>query len=303
MNFKQNIIKYAKELGFIDLKFTPVQVLSKEIKLYKQWIDSGFNADMKWMERNIDKRENIKLILSEAKTVIVAAHSYFTGINYPDELNGFGKISRYAWGDDYHDVVLNKLKMIEKYIADINENAVFKSYVDTGPILEKQWAVKSGLGWQGKNGMIINPKYGSYFFLGIIITNLEIEPDVPLKEMCGTCDKCIQACPTKAIIHPKVIDSNKCLSYWTIESKDDKMPEEFAKNQNNWIFGCDICQEVCPWNKFSIPTSEEAFLPRNGETILSKKYIYNLDDETFRARFNKSPIKRAKLKGMKKNFS
>jgi len=302
MNLKQKIIQYAKTLGFNDVKIAKSQILTDEVNRYKQWIASGFNADMHWMERNIDKRADIRLILPEAKSIIVTSFSYFTNYYYPVNLDGLGKISRYAWGDDYHEIILYKLKQIEDFIRLYNENSLLKSYVDTGPILERQWAIKSGLGWQGKNGMIINPKYGSYFFIGIIITNLDLEPDTPIKDMCGSCYKCMEACPTNAIVHQKVVDSSKCLSYWTIESKEDNLPDDIKNNQNNWVFGCDICQEVCPWNRFAKLTSELNFSPRNGETTLSKDFVNYLSEEEFYKRFRKSLIKRAKLKGLKRNF-
>jgi epoxyqueuosine reductase len=302
MNFKAQLSKEAVNLGFLDLRVAKVELLENEFEHYKQWLSLGYNADMQWMERNLDKRRDISLILENAKSVIVTAHSYYTGIDYPEDLQGRGKISRYAWGDDYHDVVLKKLKLLEFYIKQYHPESESKSYVDTGAILERQWALKAGIGWQGKNGMIINQHYGSYFFIGIIISTLELEEDSQHKNLCGKCTKCLDACPTKAIVQPKVVDSNKCLSYWTIESKADSFPDEIRMNQNNWVFGCDICQEVCPWNRFAIKTQDSEFYPRNAETTLEKVQIEKMTDEEFSVRFKNSPVKRAKLKGLKRNF-
>jgi len=300
-NYIKNRIKeQAVSLGFLEMKVAKYEILINEIQNYSKWIKSGYNATMKWMEKNIDKRMNLRNVLDNAQSVLVFSHSYFTGIDHTD--NNY-KISRYAWGDDYHSILLEKLKKIENFLISLFPNCKTKSYVDTGPILEKQWAVRSGLGWQGKNSLILNKDYGSYFFIGIIITDLIFQNDEVVDDKCGTCTKCINACPTNAIIDDKVIDSNKCISYWTIEAKHDvAIPLEIRNNINGWAFGCDICQEVCPWNKNKPKlTTEMSFFPRYG-TNLNSEELKKMSNEEFNFKYKNSPIKRTKLKGILRNL-
>jgi epoxyqueuosine reductase len=221
---------------------------------------------------------------------------------YPPLLRGkekeFGKISRYSLVKDYHNFLLPKLKAVIKKIEEIESGAMNKEYVDTGPVMEKAWAARAGIGWQGKNGVIISRKNGSWIFLGIIITTAEFEPDRPINDYCGTCTKCIDACPTKAIVEPKVIDAKKCIAYWTTESKaDNDIPDFVSKNLNNWIYGCDICQEVCPWNK-KLEKNDKKNEFRN---LLSIQELLNMNDEQFHKSFDGSPIERIKIKGLKRN--
>ena len=302
-NIKSDIKQKAAELGFMDLGVAASYKLEKEFNVFESWLDNKYNATMQWLNKNTFKREDPSQVLEGCRTVIVVAYNYYTGAEYPENSDGFGKISRYALGSDYHEIVLPKLFEIEKIIKEKAPDAHCRSYVDTGPVLEKIWAEKAGVGWQGKNSLIISKKHGSYFFLGVILTTLEIEPDEPYHDHCASCTKCISACPTDAIIADKVIDSNKCLSFWTIEAKPDmNIPEEIAHNNKEWIFGCDICQEVCPWNK-KLPklTHEELFYPRHGETAINIAELLEMDKPAFAERFRKSPIKRAKLEGLKRN--
>ncbi len=300
-NLKNEIKEFAYKLGFCEIGFARYQKLSEEMKYYIQWLENGYSATMSYLEKNLDKREDISLISEKMQTIIVVGYSYF---NYYNHKSQQFKISRYAWGEDYHYILSDKIKQLIEFIKQRKENLNYKIYVDTGPILEKIWAVRAGIGWQGKNSLIISKNYGSYIFLGIILTNLELEPDIPLKDFCGTCTKCIDSCPTKAIVQPKVIDSRKCISYWTIEAKPDyNIPNSI--DLNGWIFGCDICQEVCPWNKRAFKTltrENPEFYPRNYETNLSYEFLKNLTPEKFSIRFRKSPIKRAKFEGLKRNF-
>lgn len=302
IELKQLIRTKAKELGFVRVNFAKYELLEDEISNYKDWIDNSFNADMNWMNKNFEKRENIRLIQDDAESVIVLAHSYFTNQNHQSYDN---KISRYAWGDDYHDVIIKKIKILEQIIKEKYPSFNSKSYVDTGAILEKQWAVRAGLGWQGKNSLILNKDFGSYFFIGVIINNFPFTNDEIEKDRCSTCKKCIDACPTGAIIADKVVDSNKCIAYWTIEAKPDKdFPDDIRENLNGWAFGCDICQEVCPWNKNKPKITEElSFYPRNNETNFDYEQIKEFSEETFRTRFKNSPIKRTKLNGIKRNLN
>ncbi len=301
---KDKIIKRALTEGFQDIKFARYQLLSEEINRYKDWIKKNNHATMQWMERNLDKREDVALILNSVKSVIVLSYNYYTGNIYPQNFNSDqGIISRYAWGSDYHEILEAKLKTISGYINELSPNSISKYYIDTGPTLDKQWAVKSGLGWQGKNSLVISPKYGSYFFIALIFSNLEFDPDNQIKDYCGTCTKCIDHCPTNAIVDSKIIDSNKCISYWTIEAKPDiDIPEHIAENSNNRIYGCDICQEVCPWNKHKpVITDELQFISRFENGAISKSKIDQMEQDEFSAIFRKSPIKRLKLKGLKRN--
>ena len=251
MEFKTKLYEHAQETGFFDLRIAKAMPLVEEFIYFNRWLENGYHSKMDYMDRNTHKRYDIENVLEKAKSIIVLAHPYFNdnGSYIPKRLKYEGKIARFAKGGDYHKIVLKKLKHIARFIEVHHPESSNKCYVDTGPILEKQWAVRSGIGWQGINSLIINRKYGSNFFIGIIITSLELEPDKPVKDYCGTCTKCLDACPTKAIVKPKVVDGNKCISFWTIETKTASMPNETRKNLSGWAYGCDICQDVCPWNK------------------------------------------------------
>ncbi|MCX7736000.1 MAG: tRNA epoxyqueuosine(34) reductase QueG [Candidatus Kapabacteria bacterium] len=305
VELKEILKPRAKEIGFDLIGFAKAEPLENEFDNYLYWLEQGFNAKMEYLERNKEKRKDISLILENAKTVIVTATNYNTPFYHNQSLNNSqGKISRYAWGEDYHNVILPKLELLASEISKIYPEAKSKCYVDTGPILEKVWAVKAGLGWQGKNSLILTKKFGSYVFLGLIITSVEIEPDSIIPDHCGKCSSCIESCPTNAIVQPKVIDSNKCISYWTIETKGKAdFPENVAKNLKNWVFGCDICQEVCPWNRKEVFTDDVSFFPRQNQTILESDYFNQMSEDEFSIRFKNSPIKRAKLEGIRKNIS
>lgn len=297
---KNRIIKLCEDENFSRIKIAKYKLLTSEIEKYKEWLSKGFSADMDWMANYLDKREDVRLIQENTKSVIVLAYNYKKNANHSSSTN---KISRYAWGDDYHNFIPKKLKRIIKELKTIYPNQDFKYYVDTGAILEKQWGVISGLGWQGKNSLILDKKLGSYFFISIIFTTLDIEKDELVKDYCGKCTKCIDACPTNAILVDKVVDSTKCISYWTIESKSKKFPKEISDNLTGWAFGCDICQEVCPWNNHRVPVQIEDFVnPRFNETVFDKDTIFNYSEEDFKERYIKSPIKRPKHEGIKRNL-
>ncbi len=300
-SFKEILTEKAQSLGFQDLGIAPYILLSEEIKNYNNWLDNNNNADMNWMERNIDKREDISLILPEVKSVIVLMYKYKTHFEHN---TNFGKIARYAWGTDYHEIIPPKLREIERLLFEHQPNSKSKSYVDTGAVLEKDWAIKAGIGWQGKNSLVLNKKEGSYFFISVIFTTIDFQSQpIVIKDYCGKCTKCIDACPTGAITSPKIVDSKKCISYWTIEAKAEKtIPEEIKLNLNGWVYGCDICQEVCPWNNHRVKPSLDILLfPRNDETNLKLEEIKQMSQEEFSLRFSKSPIKRPKLAGLKRN--
>ncbi len=295
--FKQAAI----DIGFDDIGFASVEILDKEYRHYLQWLEAGYHSEMNYLNRRQGKRRDITMLLENAKTVIVLLHNYNTDYKHSDNKE-FGKISRYAWGDDYHDIIKNKLLVLSNQAEQLYPENKFKSYVDTGPVLEKQWAVRAGVGWQGKNSLLLNRKLGSYFFIGIIITDLEIEANKPQRNYCGSCTACIDNCPTGAIVEPYVVDSRKCISYWTIETKGaTKFPEHISKNLNGWLFGCDICQEVCPWNSKPNYVDFDYFKPRLKEFELHLKQILQMPQSEFQLRFKNSPIKRSKLSGLQNN--
>lgn len=296
---KQKITEEANKLGFELVGFATTEKLEKEVGHLKDWISKGYQAGMKYMEKNLDRREDISLILKEARSVVSLGMIYNT--NYRHEyVQASGKISRYAWGKDYHIVIWEKLELLENKLKEIDPEFKCKSYVDTGPMMDKAWAVRAGLGWLGKNTNVINRRHGSWFFIANIITNLPLESDSPAEDLCGSCTACIDACPTNAIIDEYLLDSNKCISYLTIENKGI-IPQDFKSRFDNWIFGCDICQDVCPWNiRFGTFTDKEEFKP-NENTYISIAEIEQMTNSDFRKRFGQSPVSRARLKGLKRN--
>ncbi len=296
----QIVIQKAKAAGFSLVGFARADELENEIGKLEEWLSNGFQAGMNYMEKNINKRKDVRNILPGCKSVISLAMNYYTENNYSNQ-NGKGKVSRYAWGTDYHLIIWEKLSLLEKELKEIDPSFESKSYVDTGPVMDKAWAVRAGLGWLGKHTNIINKNLGSWIFLSTIITNYEFEYSSPIADFCGTCTACIDACPTDAIVQEYIVDANKCISYLTIENKND-ISEEFKGKFENWIFGCDICQDVCPWNKkFSETSWIKEFLPSKGNDELNLEEIQNMNEGEFKIRFERSPIKRAKLKGLKRN--
>ena len=295
---KDIVIHTAKELGFSLVGFSAVQNLKQEIDHLNIWLDKNYNAGMKYMEENLDKKSDLSRILPSAKSVISLGLNYYVDESFENKTNN-GKVSRYAWGKDYHLILWEKLAQLIIKLQEIEPKFEAKSYVDTGPVMDKVWAVKSGLGWMGKHSNIINREIGSWFFIANIINNCEFESDKEIEDFCGTCTACIDACPTNAIVEDYVVDSNKCISYLTIENKNE-IPKEYKGKFEGFIFGCDICQDVCPWNeKFSIQTLEYDFKPINKEIPLDT--FENMTNSQFKKRFANSPISRARVKGMKRN--
>lgn len=294
----QTIIELAKSLGFVLVGFAKAEPLKEEISHLKDWLEKGRHHKMLYMEKNIAKREDVSKILSSAKSVISLGINYFKEGDYEKSFNS-GKVSRYAWGKDYHLILWEKLKVFTDELMKINETTEICSYVDTGPVMDKVWAVKSGLGWMGKNTNVISRKIGSWFFIATVITNLELESDFPQPDLCGTCTACIDACPTNAL-DAYVLDTCKCISNLTIENRG-VIPERFRGKFENWIFGCDICQEVCPWNKkYQNPSHEPDF-----NSIENKEIYFNeineMTNSKFKKKFAESPIVRIGLKGLKRN--
>lgn len=297
---------YALSCGFSLVGIAQAVPLEKEIANYSEWLRQGFHAGLGYMERNQEKRYDVCNILPGTRSVIVVAQNYYTPHEHKQysEKPQHGKISRYAWGEDYHDVIPEKLECLADAIKRLDPAAATKIYTDTGAILEKQWAVRAGIGWQGKHSNIISREIGSWFFIGIILTTAEFCYDAPMQDFCGTCTACISACPTGAIVQPYVVDARKCIPYWTIETKPDiDFPPEVAQNLDSWLFGCDTCQDVCPWNRFQTPTDEDRFQPRFAELSLNTNVVQQMTQEEFSTRFRKSPVKRSKIGGLKRNAS
>lgn len=293
----QNIKQLGRGLGFADVGIARAEFLADEHTRLTDWLARGYNASMAWMDREPEKRVDPTALFDGARSVIVALENYYT----PHEHASTGKISRYAWGDDYHEVVKGRLRRLLDQIVAIEPAVNAKLCVDTTPFMDKAWAVRAGLGWIGKHSNLITRDVGSWVFIGSIIVDIELEYDEPFAdEHCGTCRACIDACPPQAIVEPYVVDSNKCISYATIEHRGDDLPIDAAK-LDGWIYGCDVCQEVCPWNRFETPTDESRFLPRNNETSLDPIAVSNMTDEQYVERFRRSPMKRAKLNGLKRN--
>ena len=297
----ESIKDKALEIGFSKIGITEAKFYKQDQDNLEQWLSNGFHGSMDWIERRKLERANIHEYYPNAKSVISVAINYFTG-HAEDYFNNH-KISNYSWGDDYHTVIKSKLQELLNYIQNQEHGIHGLCCVDTSPISEKIWAQRAGIGWIGKHTNLITRDYGSWIFLGEIILDCDLMYDnVFNDDLCGTCTACIEACPTDAIISEYQIDANKCISYLTIENKDD-IPLEYSDKMNDWIYGCDICQEVCPWNqKFSVKSNENAFKPRNFLLENQSDYLYNLTDEEYSKLFKNSAMKRSKLRGLKRNI-
>lgn len=291
----------AIELGFQKIGIAPAAPLREEGRRLEEWLSRRFHGEMRWMEREPEKRSDPNLLFPGAKSVIVAALNYYTPHRHEDS-PAKGKISRYAWGDDYHDVVGEKLRALLAYIKEILPEADGKVCVDTAPMMDKAWAVRAGLGWIGKHSNLITTEYGSWVFIGEILLDRELEYDTEaVPDHCGSCTACLEACPTGAIVEPFTVDSNRCISYATIELRAPELPVQVAENLDGWLYGCDICQDVCPWNRFQQETNEGRFEPRTGNVAADIDEILDLSPETYAERFRRSAIKRAKLHGLQRN--
>jgi epoxyqueuosine reductase len=288
----------AKRLGFLSCGISKAGFLEEEAPRLEHWLNNQMNGKMSYMENNFDKRLDPTLLVDGTKSVVSLLLNY-----YPSEfqVEDSYKISKYAFGQDYHFVIKEKLKELLESIQDTIGEVSGRAFVDSAPVLDKAWAAKSGLGWIGKNSNLLTQKVGSFYFIAELIIDLDLEYDNPTTDHCGTCTACIDACPTQAIVAPYVVDGSKCISYFTIELKDN-IPAEMKGKLDDWAFGCDICQDVCPWNKFSKPHLEPLF-NANLETLsMSKKDWQEITEETFKAVFRNSPLKRAKYDGLKRNI-
>lgn len=297
---KQRIQQEALRLGFMSVGFAKADFLEEDAIRLESFLKNNYHGKMSYLENHFDLRVDPRKLVPNAKSVITLLLNY-----YPNESQDINspKIAKYAWGMDYHDVIKEKLKALFAYINQHIGQVDGRGFVDSAPVLERTWANKSGLGWIGKNGNLINKQAGSFFFIATLICDLELEPDPTFKtDHCGTCTRCIDACPTDAIIDNKKIDASKCISYLTIELKDQLIPDAFEGKMDNWLFGCDVCQDVCPWNRFSKPHTEQAFKAHKEILNLSSQEWEALEESTFNTLFKHSPLKRSKWKGLQRNI-
>lgn len=290
----------AQELGFMFCGVSKADFLEKEARELDQWLKRGYHGKMSYMENYFDKRLDPRLLVEDAKSVVSLLLNYFPSDQQTttDE----PKLAKYAYGEDYHFVIKDKLKELFGFIHEEIGEVGGRMFVDSAPVMDKAWAKRSGLGWMGKNTNLIHPKHGSFFFIAELILDLELAPDGPMKDYCGTCTACIDECPTDAIVEPYVVDGSKCISYLTIELKDEILPKEFKGKMENWMFGCDICQDVCPWNRFSKPHNESRFNPHENLLKMSKADWVDLTEEVFQEVFRKSAVKRTKITGLRRNI-
>ncbi|HSN59869.1 MAG TPA: tRNA epoxyqueuosine(34) reductase QueG [Ferruginibacter sp.] len=290
----------ASKLGFDFCGIAKAQYLNEDARRLETWLQKGMHGTMHYMQNHFELRVDPQKLVPGAKSVITLLINYFPETIQPSSVP---KISKYAYGQDYHEVIRKKLneflQILKTNIGDFNG----RGFVDSAPVLERAWAQKSGLGWIGKNGNLINKKNGSFFFIATLITDIELlADDGYAKDYCGSCTKCIEACPTDAILPGKVVDGSKCISYFTIELKDALIPEQMKGKFDNWLFGCDVCQDVCPWNRFSTPHKNEAFKPNEAILGFNKKDWEELTEEKFKIIFSNSPIKRTKFAGIQRNL-
>ena len=294
----QLVKQVSSQNGFDFCGIAKAQPLDEDARRLEKWLTQGMNGSMKYMENHFDLRIDPTKLVPGAKSVITLLKNY-----YPASTSG-SKISKYAYGNDYHDVIKTSLR---KMIFELQEKIgqfQGRGFVDSAPVLERTWAQKSGLGWIGKNGNLITKQNGSFFFIATLIVDIELNCDDPFaKDFCGTCKRCIENCPTEAILPDKTINGSKCISYFTIELKDEIIPEEVKGKFQNWMFGCDICQDVCPWNRFSKPHQEQAFEPFPEILNFTSKEWEEISEEAFKKIFKHSPLSRAKYKGIKRNLA
>tara|TARA_Y100001980_G_C14504012_1_gene279724 strand:- start:169 stop:1083 length:915 start_codon:yes stop_codon:yes gene_type:complete len=298
INYSQLIKKSAKNLGFLSCGISKAEFLEEEAPRFEKWLNEEKHGQMAYMENHYDKRLDPRLLVPGAKSVVSLLLNYYTDEH---QVEGAPKISKYAYGTDYHFVIKEKLKqlfqILQEEIGEINGRV----FVDSAPVMDKAWAGRSGLGWMGKNTNLINKKVGSFFFIAEMILDLKLDYDTPVTDHCGTCTACIDSCPTEALT-PYNIDASRCISYLTIELKD-QIPSEFQNKMDDWSFGCDICQDVCPWNRFSKPHSEPLFEPRTELLEFTKKDWEELTEATFDTIFKNSAVKRTRYRGLKRNLA
>lgn len=298
--YSELIKKEASKLGFQFCGISKAGFLEDEAPRLENWLKNGFQGEMSYMENHFDKRLDPRILVEGARSVISLSLNYYTDQKQED--TSAPKLSKYAYGTDYHYVIKDKLKHLMETIRTEIGEVNGRAFVDSAPVLDKVWAKKAGIGWVGKHSNLINKKAGSFFFLAELITDLDLDYDInPTKDHCGTCTRCIDACPTEAIAAPYMVDGSRCISYLTIELKNE-LPAEFKGKMDNWVFGCDICQDVCPWNKFSVLNTEQNFSPHQDLIGLKQAEWYELTEETFNKVFKNSAVKRTKYRGLKRNI-
>lgn len=292
----------ALELGFDLVGIAPAEG-SPELVFYRHWLDSGYAGEMHYLQRNAERRLDMQQVVPKARSVVVCGLNYDTDYPYSTDADDaeHGWVARYAWGGDYHDCMQEKLRALQAFVAErVPDDVASKLYVDTGPVVERVYAKYAGLGWFGKNTCILNKNLGSWLFLGELILSLPLDYDRPTLDHCGTCTRCLDACPTDAILEPYVLDSRKCIAYLTIELKGS-VPEELRPQMGHHVFGCDICQDVCPWNRKRTFTAEEALQPQPEQVHPSLAELAQLTPQTFKARFRNTPLERTKRRGVLRN--
>ena len=290
----------AANAGFDYCGIAKAEILTEDAKRLESWLSKGMHGSMQYMENHFDLRINPAKLVPGARSVITLMQNYFP---VQQQSAAAPKISKYAFGQDYHEVIRNKLKLFLQQINEKIGEVQGRGFVDSAPVLERAWATKTGLGWVGKNGNLINKQSGSFFFIATLIVDLDlIYDDAFAKDYCGTCTKCIDNCPTDAILPDKIVDGSKCISYFTIELKDALIPDAMKGKFDNWMFGCDVCQDVCPWNRFSTPNTEIGFTPIPEVLNLSTSHWEEMTEETFKTIFKNSPLKRSKFGGIKRNL-
>lgn len=299
--YTQQIKAKAAELGFDFCGIAKADFLEEEAPRLETWLKNGMHGQMNYMANHFDKRLDPRLLVDGAKSVITVLLNYYPEQQLPNSEDDY-KLSKYAYGTDYHFVLKDKLKDLLAFIQDEIGEVNGRAFVDSAPVMDKVWAKRAGVGWVGKHSNLINRKIGSFFFIGELILDLELEPDGPITDYCGTCTRCLDACPTDAIVAPYVVDGSKCISYFTIELKE-AIPEAVRGQFNNWIFGCDICQDVCPWNRFARPHQTPAFDPHPALPELTRQDWEEITEEVFREIFRRSAVKRTKLEGLKRNIA
>ncbi len=296
--YTELIKQEALRLGFMHCGISKADFLEEEAPRLEQWLAQNYNGKMSYMERWFDKRLDPRKLVDGAKSVVSLLLNYYPESNQNPSAP---KISKYAYGRDYHSVIKEKLKCLSQFILDEIGEVSGRAFVDSAPVLDRAWAQRSGLGWIGKNSNLIHPKTGSFFFIAELIIDLDLEYDAPMKDYCGTCTRCIDACPTSAIVAPQVVDGSKCISYFTIELKDN-IPADYKGKFDDWMFGCDVCQDVCPWNRFSKPHHDHALKANDHLIEMNQKDWEEITEEVFEKVFSDSPMKRAGFNGIKKNL-
>lgn len=291
----------ALEMGFYSCTISEATFLEEEAAKLDAWLTNGFHGKMAYMENHYDKRLDPRILVPGAKSVVTLLYNYYSEASQNDP--EAPKISMYAYGEDYHKVIKDKLTELVAFIHSEIGDVDGRVFVDSAPVMDKAWAKRSGAGWIGKHSNLISKKAGSYFFIAELIIDLDLEPDGPVTDHCGTCTRCIDACPTEAIVVPYVVDGSKCISYFTIELKDELLPGEFKGKMDNWMFGCDVCQQVCPWNRFSKPHQEKRFEPHERLLKLEKREWLELTQDIFSELFKNSAVKRTKYEGLKRNIT